>query len=127
MWRAYKNFRPFHEPEAWLLFKFAAWAEAVGWTLLIIGIWLRDYVVHANWPVAVAGQIHGTFFLAYIGAALVTAPSLGWSLPRTILAGACSVPPFGSLVYELVSARLRRQKHIKHWYYAVTFSAILSA
>lgn len=108
MLKRYKDFRPFTETEAWTLFRLAAIAEAVGWSLLITGILLRDYVMHGNNdPVTIAGQIHGMLFLSYIAAVIVCAPSLGWSLPRTLVAGLCSVPPYGSLVYEWLSSRHR--------------------
>lgn len=103
----YKNFRPFTEPEAWVLFKIAAIAEAIGWSLLITGIILRSLMHGNQTPVVVAGRIHGTLFISYIIAAIACGPSLRWSLPRTVVAGLCSVPPYGSLVYEWISARHR--------------------
>lgn len=113
----YQNFRPFKETEAWSLFKIAAIAEAVGWTLLIAGIFCRDFILHGNnAPVAVAGRIHGMLFIAYIIAALATGPSLRWPLWRTLLAGLCSVPPYGSLLYEQVSARFRQRSQLEQFH-----------
>ncbi len=108
-YRYYQNFRPFTEPEAWAIFRVAAIAEAVGWALLIGGILLRDHVLAGNGiPVTVAGRIHGMLFAAYVIAVLALAPSLRWSWFRTLFAGACSMPPFGSLAYEIWSARRRK-------------------
>lgn len=109
----YLAFRPFNEPEAWALFKIAAIAEAVGWTLLIVGIFSRDVLLLGHAPVAVAGRIHGMLFVAYIVAVLALSPSLGWSIFRTLVAGLCSVPPYGSLVYEQISAFFRKRSHFK--------------
>lgn len=121
----YQQFRPFTEPEAWVLFKIAAIAEAIGWTLLIGGILLRDYVLNGSGiPVTIAGRIHGTLFVAYIIAAVVLAPSLGWSLLRTTVATLCSVPPYGSLVYEQLSAHYRTLARAKRLRNTVSYTLI---
>jgi len=105
----YQAFTPFSDAEAWLLFKLAAFAEATGWTLLITGIVLHDYLWVGNqYSIPIAGRIHGTLFLLYIAAVLVLAPSLRWRFWQTLLAGACSVPPYGSLLYELFTASQRK-------------------
>jgi integral membrane protein len=109
----YKRFTPFTDKEAWGLFRMAAIAEAVGWTLLIIGILLSDYVfVGSRVPVAIAGRVHGTLFLVYITATLVLSPSQGWSIKRTIIAGVASVPPYGSLLFEQWAAYKRNRRHL---------------
>lgn len=110
----YQRFKPFTESQAWTLFKIAAIAEAIGWTLLIGGILLRDHVLAGNGiPVTIAGRIHGMMFAAYIIAVLALAPSLGWSWFRTLVAGAFSIPPYGSLVYEMWSAGQRKIRHLR--------------
>ena len=112
--KAYSRFTPFTESQAWTLFKIAAIAEAIGWTLLIGAILLRDHVLAGNGiPVTIAGRIHGMMFAAYIVAVLALGPSLGWSWFRTLIAGAFSMPPYGSLVYELWSAGQRKVRHVK--------------
>lgn len=113
-YRYYQRFTPFTEAQAWALFKFAAIAEAIGWTLLIAAILLRDHVLAGNGiPVTIAGRIHGMMFAAYVLAVLALAPSLGWSWFRTLIAGAFSVPPYGSLIYEVWSAGQRKVTHLK--------------
>jgi len=105
----YIGFKPFTDAEAWMLFKLAAFGEAIGWTLLIIGVLMRRLPVSWNeMPVQYAGHIHGILFLLYIVAVLVLSPSLGWSWYRTLIAGACSVPPYGSLAYEQWSEYRRK-------------------
>lgn len=91
----------------------AAWAESVGWTLLITGILIKYRLLHGNdVPVKITGQIHGTFFLIYICITLLAAPSLRWSLRRTTVAALCSVPPYGSLLFEIWASFSR--KNIQH-------------
>ncbi len=104
----YKNFRPFTDIEAWQLFRLAAICEAVGWTLLIIGIICKHIPFTGNEvPVQIAGRVHGMLFLVYVVAAVVLAPSLRWSLFRTVLATAFSVPPYGSIIFEQAVAQER--------------------
>jgi integral membrane protein len=103
------NFRPFTDAEAWMLFKIAAFAEAVGWTMLILGVAAERLPVSWNEiPVQLAGRTHGMLFLTYIFAVIALSPSLGWSGFRILVAGACSVPPYGSLIYEMLSAQHRK-------------------
>lgn len=110
----YQRFRPFKEDEAWLLFKLAAYGETAGWTILISGLLIKHSLTPgSSIPVLIAGQIHGTLFLIYIAACIILAPSLGWSLRRTAAAGLFSVPPYGSLVFELWAAYKRQGRSLK--------------
>jgi integral membrane protein len=98
----YRAFQPFTPAEAWQLFRLAAIGEAVGWTLLISGILLSRLPV--SWdqiPVQLAGRTHGVLFLIYATAVIVLSPSMGWSWKRIIIGTAASVPPYGSLVFEM--------------------------
>ena len=107
--RKFETSRPFTEEEAWLLFRIAAVAEALGWTLLITGILIGKYITpHNNTAVLLAGQTHGMLFLTYCVASLGLYPSLGWSRWRSITALTFSVPPYGSLIFELWAASKRR-------------------
>jgi len=107
----YQNFRPFSDHEAWALFKIAAYAEAVGWSLLIFGIIWESYIMPGSHEfVAVGGRIHGMLFVAYIGAVLAFAPSMRWSFPQTILGGLMSTPPYGSLLFEFFVSKQRSYK-----------------
>ena len=110
----YESFKPFNENEAWGLFRIAALTEALGWSLLIIGIALKRYFLHGNdIPVQIAGRLHGTFFLIYFASAVIFYPSQSWSRKRTFVALLASVPPFGSLVFEQWAAKKRQVKHIR--------------
>ncbi len=101
----------FSEDEGWMLFSIAAIAEAVGWTLLIIGITLSSYVLpHNQIPVQIAGRIHGMLFLGYAIAAGGLYPNLHWSRKKAIVALGASVVPYGSLLFELWANALRKNK-----------------
>ncbi len=91
----------FTEADSWLLFRIAAITEAVGWTILLTGIYLSRFVFHGNGaPVLIAGRIHGTLFLLYALAAIGLYPTLRWSRKRAFVALLASVPPYGSIVFE---------------------------
>lgn len=108
--RIFEAARPFRPDEAWLLFRLAAFGEAVGWTLLIIGIILKRYFLNGNdLPVLIAGQFHGTLFIIYMTAAVGLYPSLRWTRKRAVGALIASVPPYGSLLFERWAAyKLKR-------------------
>jgi integral membrane protein len=126
--KSYENFTPFTESEAWGLFRIAAIAEAIGWSMLIVGILLGQYVfVGSRVPVAIAGRIHGTLFLLYIAASILLYPSQGWSKRRTIISGFASIPPFGSLMFEQWAAYMRNRQNLSRslsltFYYSWAFA-----
>ena len=122
----YYNFRPFTEPEAWWLFRAAAITEAVGWTTLITGILISQYITPGNSiAVNLAGHLHGGLFLIYIASVVVVAPSLRWKLPKTIIAGAMSVPPYGSLILEIWMSHARKQDTRKCLYNISLYNQVL--
>jgi integral membrane protein len=97
----YEQFTPFTENEAWGIFRIAAFAEAAGWTLLILGILIKQFIIpSSDVPIKLAGRVHGTLFLLYIVAVFALSPSQNWSKKRTIAAGLASIPPYGSLMFE---------------------------
>ena len=60
--------KPFTEREAWGLFRLAAFGEAFGWTILILGVAINRYnLTGAKYALPIAGQIHGSLFLIYCG------------------------------------------------------------
>lgn len=113
MWKFYSNFRPFTDEEAWAIFRLAAFAEALGWTILVSGIILTDYVFHSRVPVILAGRTHGILFGLYLTAVLVLAPSLRWKWPKILLAGLMSAPPYGTLLFEIVENQRRKYKRLR--------------
>lgn len=114
LYNYYDSFTPFSDEEAWWIFKIAAFAEALGWTLLIVGIICKQIPFTGNEiPVAIGGRIHGMVFVAYIMAVLATGPSMRWSFLKIIIAGLFSIPPYGSLVFEQWVAQERKWRAIK--------------
>ena len=99
----------FTDKEAWGLFRLAAFAETFGWTCLIFAIVASRF----EWPfydtyIALAGSIHGIFFIFYLFIVVFTHRSLKWSVWRFAFAMAISNVPYGALVFELWVARRRK-------------------
>jgi integral membrane protein len=123
----YRAFRPFTSQEAWGLFRLAAIGEAVGWTLLISGILLSKLPV--SWheiPVQLAGRTHGVLFLIYATAVIVLSPSLNWSWTRIIVGTAASVPPYGSLIFEIWASRRKRREEFTALHTFMQFKRLTS-
>lgn len=128
LFRQFEQARPFTEAEAWLLFRIAAIAEAVGWTLLIAGILIERYITPGNnAAVLIAGNIHGTIFFGYFVASLGLYPSLGWSRWRAIAASVISIPPYGTLVFEQWAAHKRRSHGFKTYRQYLVYTSLASA
>ena len=114
--RKFERNQLFSEEEGWFLFRVAAIGEACGWTLLIFGIaWERFGLPGAHVPVVLAGRTHGTLFLLYALAAVGLYPTLRWSRLRACVALAASVPPYGSLVFELWASHTRSSARFRNY------------
>ena len=83
------------------LYRIAAAAEAVTWTLLILGLILR---ATTGWTlgVTIGGGIHGFVFLAYAATALIVGIDRRWTPGTVVLAVAAAVVPYATLVAEYV-------------------------
>ncbi len=124
--RRFEAAQPFTEADAWLLFRLAAYGEAVGWALLLAGMAISHYLTPGNdTAVLLAGQTHGMLFLAYLAAAVGLYPSLGWSRLRSLFALAFGVPPFGTLVFELWAARRRHNAGFKTYRQYLLYNRLL--
>ena len=89
-------------------FRFVAFAEAVSWLGLLIGMFFKYVVDAGEGGVKVFGPIHGTVFLAYLVITLLAWRHLRWSLPVAVLALAASVPPFCTVLFEVWAKRTGR-------------------
>ncbi|HVS58307.1 MAG TPA: DUF3817 domain-containing protein [Candidatus Saccharimonadales bacterium] len=117
--------RPFTEAEAWMLFRIAALAEAFGWTLLITGLAIQRYHLPGQKiAVPIAGQIHGTFFIAYFGMLIATYASLRWPRKKFLLAVLAGVPPYGSLLFEQWAGYARRTKQSRTHFRSILLVAL---
>ncbi|HSW99106.1 MAG TPA: DUF3817 domain-containing protein [Candidatus Saccharimonadales bacterium] len=121
----FENNRVFSQEEAWGLFRLAAFAEAAGWALLVIGIGLQKYVwPGSDVPVYLAGRTHGVLFLAYLLAALGLYPNLRWARWKALLAVVASVPPFGSLLFEQWASYQQKSAEFKDYRRCIALSLL---
>ena len=82
------------------LYRLLADAEAVTWTLLLLGMALKYLTRTTDLGVTVAGPIHGFVFLAYCAATLVVGIDQRWGA-RTILLGFVSaIVPYVTVPFE---------------------------
>ena len=89
------------------LFRFAAIAEAVTWTLLLAGLVLRA-TLGLDLAVTVGGGIHGFVFLAFAAVAVLVSINQRWSFVVTVLAVGSAVVPYATIPVELWLGRTGR-------------------
>ncbi|WP_405433078.1 DUF3817 domain-containing protein [Micromonospora sp. NBC_00617] len=82
------------------LFVAAAIAEACSWLALLAGMAVKYGPPGNELGVKVFGPIHGGLFIAYGLLVLAVARLRRWSLPVTVVALACAVPPFATVIFE---------------------------
>lgn len=82
------------------LYRTVARAEAITWTLLIIAMVLKYGVKVGDWPVSIAGFVHGFVFLSYIATAVLVGMNQRWSKRLIVGAAATSVIPFLTIPFD---------------------------
>ncbi|WP_342342011.1 DUF3817 domain-containing protein [Rhodococcus sp. DK180] len=90
-------------------FRFVAILEAFTWLGLLTGMAFKYLPADGNEiGVKIFGPIHGGVFVLYLLISLWTARKLSWNLGTTFWALVASVPPFGTVVFEVWAARTGR-------------------
>ncbi len=87
------------------LFRTVAVAEAVTWALLLFGMYLKYVAETTDRAVSVFGALHGVVFIAYCLTALVVALDQRWSPGRTTLALLVAIPPFFTVLFDVLAER----------------------
>lgn len=98
------NTYPVHN-STFRLFRAAAFAEAVSWTGLLIGMVFKYLVVKDEIGVKIFGPIHGACFVLYVISVLFNRPLNGWTAKHTALGLLASIPPLFTLVFERWAVR----------------------
>lgn len=83
--------------------------EGVSFILLMFIAMPLKYVFHFPQAVRVVGSLHGGLFVIYVLAVLGVAFMQKWRTPRTFLALAISVIPFGPFLFD---KRLQREASV---------------
>ena len=94
-------------------FRFVAILEAFTWLGLLIGMAFKYLPADGNEiGVKIFGPIHGGVFVLYLLVSLWTARKLSWNLVTVFWALVASVPPFGTVVFEVWAARAGRMAEL---------------
>ena len=92
---------------AW--FRVVAFAEAVSWVGLLIGMYFK-YLGSPRTEVGVQlfGMIHGLVFIAFVATALVLGTTAKWSARTWMLALLASIVPLASVIFLMWADRTGR-------------------
>jgi integral membrane protein len=74
-------------------------AEAVTWTLLIIGMILK-YGFHLDIAVLIAGSIHGLVFVTYGATAILVGVNQRWSVKLIVGAVFTAIVPYATIPFD---------------------------
>lgn len=86
-------------------FRVVAFAEAVSWAGLLVGMYVKYVPETSELGVKIFGPIHGGIFVAYLLVCLAARSTFGWSARTTFWALVSAVPPFATAVFEVVAER----------------------
>ncbi|TQL67784.1 integral membrane protein [Nocardioides albertanoniae] len=87
------------------LFRLVATAEAVTWTALLIGMFLKYVTETTDLAVSIFGMLHGIVFITYCVTTVAIAVDQRWSFGRRLGGLASSIPPFLTLWFERYAER----------------------
>lgn len=87
------------------LFRTVAIAEAVTWTGLLVGMFLKYGSADNEAGVRIFGMLHGVVFVAYVVTTAVVWVDRRWSAGRGLLALVAAVPPLATLPLEWWAVR----------------------
>lgn len=92
-------------------FAVIAIVEAVTWTGLLVGMFLKYVTETTELGVFVFGRLHGAAFVLYVIVTLVAAARLRWGWKPALVAGLAAIPPLATLPVEV---GLRRRGYLRH-------------
>lgn len=92
------------------LYTIVATAEAVTWTLLLIGMFLKYVTETTELGVRIGGMLHGIVFIAYVIVTVVVWIDSKWPAKQGLVALASAIPPLLTLWTE---RWLDRDGHLK--------------
>lgn len=90
------------------LFRLIAIAEAITWTLLIIGMILKYVTKTTDLGVSIGGALHGFVFLVYGATVLLIGVNQRWPIGTTLLGLVSAVIPYATIPFDLWADRSSR-------------------
>ncbi len=91
---------PMTIPSPRRLFFAVATAEAVTWTLLLIGMFLKYVTETTELGVRIGGMLHGVVFIAYVLVSFAVWIDQRWPTKQGAVAMATAIPPLATLWTE---------------------------
>ncbi len=91
-----------------LFFKIAAFAEAVSWIGLLIGMFFKWVVQSGDFGVKLFGPIHGTIFILYVVSLITVSVTHKWTAKESLLGLVSSIPPLMTVWFERRAERRGR-------------------
>lgn len=104
----------FTDREAWFLFKWSAWFETIGWTMLLIGILFQVTMWPGeSWILPVGASLHGMFVIAYMAIVFFAHRSFHckWSTLKMLIAELINIIPYAVLIFEHHESKSRKNVH----------------
>ena len=96
-----------HKAAGW--FRIIAFAEAVSWVGLLVGMYFKYLgTPRTEVGVKVFGMTHGLVFVAFVVAALLVGIAFKWSVSTWLLALLGSIVPLGSVIFLIWAERTGR-------------------
>ena len=96
-----------HRAAGW--FKIIAFAEAVSWVGLLVGMYFKYLgTPRTEIGVKVFGMIHGLVFVAFVITAVLVGRAVKWSASSWLLALLGSIVPLGSVIFLIWAERTGR-------------------
>ncbi|NLS09131.1 DUF3817 domain-containing protein [Nesterenkonia sp. MY13] len=95
-----------------IAFHVVAITEAITWTGLLYGMWMR-YIVgvsEADDPVPLWGMLHGIAFIVFCGVVVVAGWTFRWRIREYLIALAAAVPPLTTIPLEIWYSRTGKLK-----------------
>lgn len=90
-------------------FRLIAFAEAVSWAGLLIGMYFKYLgTPQTEIGVKVFGPIHGGIFMAFVVAAVMVGIAFRWRIGTWLLALLASIVPLGSVIFLIWADRTGR-------------------
>lgn len=91
----------------------ASIAEAISWTILLLGMLVKNVLGGTGLLVSIGGSLHGAVFLAFLFVLLVVGVNQRFGPVTWLLGALSSIPPFATLLFDWWAARSGRLDG--HW------------
>ena len=82
------------------LFRVVAVAEAVTWTLLLLGMFLKYVTGTTEIGVRIGGMLHGVVFIAFCLTTVLLWIDQKWTTSRLVLGLASAIPPYATIWFD---------------------------